>query len=165
MDKQAESKRPGCRLWLRILLGVSLALNLLVLGLVVGAALRFGGADRMRPQQSLGAILYRQLPREDRRSLRAQLRASPADRAERRRAEADAVADALRATPFDARRLRQLLAERVRRGEEWQSAVQRAWMTRIEAMSDAERAAYADRLQSAMTSRQRGEKRPVAGSE
>jgi len=154
-----ETKPPKTRLWVRVLLGVSLALNLLVLGLVGGAMLRFGGPEGMRaPPRSVGAALFRELPREDRRALRSGAGESHDQRHARLKADAEALGAALRATPFDAGAMEILLEGHAKTRADSHMFLQRAWLDRVVAMSDAGRQAYADRLERAL-SRTRGKDR------
>ncbi|MGD9864339.1 MAG: periplasmic heavy metal sensor [Pseudodonghicola sp.] len=156
-----DRKPPRMRPWLRVLLGVSLALNLLVAGLAVGAAIRFGGGpERVRPPMPLGALLYRELPREDRKTLRDRNLGAREERAARRRADAEELNAALRAVPFDQARIEAFLTRDAARQAGLEEAMRHAWLARVAAMSDADRAAYADRLQQAMA----GQNRP-AGKE
>lgn len=151
-----QPKPPRMRLWLRILLGVSLALNLMVIGLAVGAALRFGGPDGMRPpppERSIGALLFRELPGKVRRDLRKQMELSPADRRLREREDVAQIGRALREVPFDPDPVIALLDERSKAQTDWVIAVQDAWLDRVNGMSDAERAAYADRLEAVVSRR------------
>lgn len=151
MTEPADTKPPRTRGWIRILLGVSLALNLAVIGLAVGAALRLGGpgADR-RPPPPVGALLYRELPREDRRLLRSHAIGDRDTRHARRQADALAVDAALRATPFDRAALQAVLDRQAQHRIDRQRSVQRAWLERVSRMSAEDRAAYADRLQEAL---------------
>ena len=55
-------------LWMRVLLGVSLALNLAVIGLAVGASFRLLGPDGPLPH-TFGGALIRALPAEDRHEI------------------------------------------------------------------------------------------------
>lgn len=154
MTDVTDRKPPRMRPWLRILLAVSLALNLAVAGLAIGAAIRFGGPERGHPPAPpLGALLYRELPREDRRALLADRLGSREDRAARRQADAAEIDAALRAVPFEAARVEAFLAEQARRHSDIERSMREAWMQRIGGMSDAERAAYADRLAEALTRR------------
>ncbi len=146
-----EFKPPKTRLWVRVLLGVSLALNLLVLGLIGGAMLRFGGPDGMRtPPRSVGAAMFRELPRADRRALRTGAGETHDQRHVRLKADAKALGAALRATPFDAAAMATLLEGHAKTRADFHISLQRAWLDRIATMSDAERYAYADRLERAL---------------
>lgn len=148
MDTPAPAPQSsGSRWWLRALLIVSLALNLAFIGLAVGAAMRPGGPDGRRPQASIGAALFRAMPPEDRAALRDQMRQMrEADRGEARSAEAAAIVEALTRTPFIADELAAVARSQMTRHTDWFTAAQDAWLARIEAMSPADRAAYAQRL-------------------
>lgn len=150
MTEQTDRKPPRMRPWVRVLLGVSLALNLAVAGLAVGAAIRFGGPEKMRGPQPLGAMLYRELPRQDRRALRDDNFGSRAERVERRRADNAELDAALRAVPFDPERVAAFLDEQASRHHDLEQAMRKAWLLRVEGMSLSERAAYADRLAEVM---------------
>lgn len=148
-----ENKPPKTRLWVRVLLGTSLALNLLVLGLVAGAMFRFGGPDGMRsPPRSIGAAMYRELPREDRRALRSGKSSTQYQRHGRLKVEAAAVDTVLRATPFDPVAMQALLEDHATARAGFHMSLQRAWLDRVSAMSDTDRHAYADRLKRALNS-------------
>lgn len=154
MENANQVVKQPVRLWLRVLLGVSLALNLLVVGLVGGAILRFGGPDGMRPPpRTIGAVLYRELPKEDRRAVFAGSKRTHKERHERQKADAQAVSAAVRATPFDAVELAAVLDRQAARRTGFQKSVQQVWLTRVGAMSEAERLAYADRLERALNRR------------
>lgn len=68
----------------------------------------------------------------------------------RHKADALAVNTAIRATPFDVTALEAILSEQAARRSDFQGSVQQAWLNRIAGMSDAERQAYADRLEHAL---------------
>lgn len=153
MTEEIDRNPPRMRPWLRVLLGVSLALNLAVAGLVVGAMIRFGGPGGMRPPMPLGAMLYHELPRDDRRALREEIHGARAHRAERRRADFRELDAALRAVPFDRARVADVLAAQSARHKDLEQEMRAAWLRRVAAMSEAERAAYADRLAEALTRR------------
>ncbi len=156
MAETEPHRTPRMGRWSRVLLAVSLALNLLVAGLVVGAMLRFGGPEgARRPPPSLAATLYRALPRDDRRAVRESMRDAPQARIQARRAGARDLAAALRRTPFDSAQVQRLVAEQTRAHDIWQHAVLAAWLARVDAMSDAERAAYAGRIEEFMSKRRR----------
>lgn len=145
------------RLWLRVLLGTSLALNLLVLGVVAGAAFRFGHPDRYGgPPRSLGSALYRALPDEDRKHLWSNRTKGYESRRDRRFSDVEAVTAALRASPFDAGALDGILTEQINMRQAHHLALQKTWLDKIETMSEAERLAYADRLEAMMRRKGKG---------
>ena len=133
---------------LRWVLVVSLALNLLVAGLVVGAALRDDGPRR---HMEIGpGPLAKALSEADRRAILAELRerpgVGPPGREERRQAMAEVLA-ALRTEPFDRERAEAALASQAERLATVERAIQDAMIARVASMSPEERAAFADRLE------------------
>lgn len=141
----------------RILLAVSLALNLLVLGLLVGALLRGGGgehpAEARMPSslRALGATPFLLALSEADRDL---LLADAGQRGDDLRANraalrdgVDAMVRALRSEPFDAGTFRRLAADQRRAAAARQALGEDLLMARIEAMSPEARQAYADRLE------------------
>ncbi|MCX7889101.1 MAG: periplasmic heavy metal sensor [Rhodobacteraceae bacterium] len=142
---------PGAPRWMRVALVVSLAANLLVAGVVVGAMLHGpdGGPRGAIGDIGLGPFTGAFAP-EDRRAMRDDFLARAADfRAMRDREHADfaAVLAALRAEPFDRAALeaalgslRDRLAQRMDLGRD-------IMLDRLSAMTPAARAAFADRLE------------------
>lgn len=136
--------------WMRVLLVVSLALNLLVAGLLLGDALTGGGPGRgPRPAELALGPVARALHEEDRQAILEDLRGHPGlrpiGRGEREAGLAE-IAAAVRAEPFDPERLRQALATQTERVAQAQAAVQEAMVARLAGMDPMERAAFADRL-------------------
>lgn len=135
----------------RIVLVLSLALNLLVAGALVGRYASHGGAfDRHQGRyEPIGGPLTGALSQEDRREITRQMRDMRHDKIPdkaARRAVYEALLADLRAEPLDSAaiadhmaRQRDLLAERLAVG-------QALLLDRIERMSAVERAAFADRL-------------------
>jgi uncharacterized membrane protein len=140
---------------MRIVLVLSLALNLAVIGVAAGSALRFGGVGAMHPpaRGMVGALLH-EMPRSDRRQMR-DLARSRSDRADPRRDEMAAMAAALRAVPFDPAAVTELIGRHVERRAMFQTEMLAGWLDRVAAMSDSERAAYVDRLESTSGHRHR----------
>ncbi len=156
-ESQTSGKKLAAPRWMRVLLGLSLALNLLVLGLVSGAMVRYGGADGMRPPpRTVGATLFRELPPEDRRAIRDRsngmmmMNGMNMNHHERRMAAASAVSAAMRAKPFDRDALSAILEQQAAQRDGFETSVQQAWIERVANMTDAQRHAYAGRLEHAM---------------
>jgi uncharacterized membrane protein len=144
MAEQKERKWP----WMRILLIASLGLNLLFVGLVVGAALRFGGPDSMRPPpRSLGSALYRALPEDVRQEMRQHSRTGHDTRRKGGFKDVGVIVASLRAVPFDAEGLKTVLDRQLVQREAFHRSIQDKWFDQITSMSDEERASYADRLE------------------
>lgn len=148
----AQEKKPVTGRW-RWVLAISLGLNLLFVGLVAGAMLRADGKDRRggpdrAEMRGFGAPYMRELPRQERRALFEGLRDAGVlpNRADRR-AGHEALIVAMRAQPFDPSELEVLLRAQAEQMMNVREAVQGAWLRRVSMMTDAERAAYADRLE------------------
>ncbi|MDP5215657.1 periplasmic heavy metal sensor [Ruegeria sp. 2205SS24-7] len=136
------------RTWVKLLLGVSLALNLAVAGLAVGAMLRFGGDDHKRPMpKTVGSTLYRALPDEDRKALRTQTRDIHKARRGAKEGDLKAVIAVLDAEPFDPQALRDVIGKQAKARNAVFMEMQTAWIEQVLTMDDVERQAYADRLE------------------
>lgn len=134
-------------LWMRVLLGVSLALNLAVIGLAAGAALRlFGHGGPPLPPESFGGAIYRALEPGDRRELSARVRATVEPRNSRRE-DAASLVRALRAEPYDAAAVVAVLDAQSAARLGWREALQVAWLDQVASMNASERKAYADRVE------------------
>ncbi len=149
-DPKMDRKAPR---WMKIVLGLSLAVNLLIFGVIFGAAMRHGegwreaGGNGMRE----GFALLAALDREDRRAILREVR-TVQDRSARR-AQITQLLALLRAETLDVAALQELIAEQRSMGAQMQELMAASWTARIERMGAAERAAYADRLESWMSRR------------
>lgn len=139
----------------RIALILSLALNLLIIGLVVGALLAVGprsGSDGDPRLRALGLGPFAlALSREDRTAVQGRIDRD-AFRAERRALGASLVAlrEALLAEPFDRAAADAALARSRGSAEALQAQGHAALLDQIEAMSADERAELAQRLERAL---------------
>lgn len=135
---------------LKIVLAVSLALNLLFIGLIAGAAFRFGGKGGTQGPslQSYAAPYMRALPREQRKAMNETMRAEGAmpSRAARRKFYQD-VLEALRADTFDPASVMAAMVTQRDVVSGAQTAAQTAWLKVVSDMSPAERIVYADALE------------------
>ncbi len=144
-DPVAPPSGGGMKPWLRVLLGVSLAANLLIVGLAAGAALRFGSTKADRPPPPTGVTIYLSLPPEDRRALRSKMReVMPAPK--EREAEVRELARVLALTPFDQAALEEVMQVQSGQRAQFQSAMEAAWLEHVADMDDGTRAHYAERL-------------------
>jgi uncharacterized membrane protein len=139
---------------MKVLLAVSLAMNLGVLGLVGGAALR-GAGDRGRPDvRDIGFGPFSDaLSPQDRQELRrAFLRDGGNPRAMRQmmRAEVGTLLQVLRTEPLQEAGVRAAFSQFLQRGQERLELGQRLLADRIIAMSPDDRARFADRLEEVM---------------
>lgn len=141
---------------LKIALAVSVALNLAVAGLVAGAWLSSEGPRRAMPRDLAFGPFSEALTREDRRALRqAFLDSAPDMRGLRdgARAEFQSVIDALRASPFQPDALTQALAAIETRHADRLALGRGLIETRLAQMTEAQRAAFADRLERGLKAR------------
>lgn len=138
--------------WSRIALILSLALNMLLVGVLVGGALRDGdsrarkdGASMsLRPMiQALSPEMRRKIGREIGKNLWKERRRN----ANTVRVDLAPIIDVLRQEPFDPAALEAAFEQHLARLSNRQSIAQQVYRTHIAAMSDTERAAYADRLE------------------
>lgn len=144
---------------LRIALAVSVALNLLVAGVVAGAILREGGPrDRMVRDLDLGPFTEA-LSQADRAAIRRDFLARMPEMREARRAmraDFEALLALLRAEPFEADSLRQVMAGHRARMQERLDLGQDLLLQRLEAMPPEARRAFADRLEDRLRRGPRG---------
>jgi uncharacterized membrane protein len=139
---------------IKIALAVSLALNLLVAGLVGGAVLRRGGPDEAPAIRALGLAPFAiALPREGRDDMRHRIEAD----APRLRAERARIGDSLRevrrallAEPFDREAAEAALSNSREAAMALQAYGHDALLDTLEGMSAEERSAMAERLGRAM---------------
>ncbi len=166
-DPQTPEPKPGLP-WMRIVLFTSLALNLLVVGAVVGS--RFGEKEQPKNARDdrgqIGAAIGpygRALSKDDRRALgREFVKNAKELRATRQemRALGAQVVEALRAEPFDVAPIRGLLDQQIALGQNLQRKGQTLLVERIEAMSPEARAEFADNLEKML---KRGPRKPPRG--
>lgn len=162
MDDQQIPSRKGRGF--RWALGISLALNLIFVGVFAGAALRHMGDSGKGPgpqMQSFGAPMSRALPPDARRALRRQLRKELAGVLSRRERQAlyGQILTALRADPFDATDVSSLFAVQRDVAGQVQDRAQEVWLEIVSGMSVEDRRLVADRLQEAL-SRSRKKRKP-----
>jgi len=163
-DDITEPKPSGMSGKIRALLFVSLALNLLVVGLVAGALLRFQRGDTMAgpPLGDLGYGPFAQaLTREQQGELRKDLVSRAGDLRDNRaeiRDDIEAFLTALRATPYDPVAVRTIAERQQERLSARQQIGQQILMDRIDAMTDHQRAEFADRLKQQLRRPLRGDR-------
>lgn len=147
---------------MRIVLVLSLALNLAVVGLIVGAGVagRFGDRPPRSFDFGLGPVA-RALEQDERRAIGRELRRDGALRGYDMRQGANDMVAALRAEPFVPDALRELMALQAAHVAQLQRSAQDALMDQIAAMTPDRRAAFAEALDQEL---QRGRTRGNEGS-
>ena len=153
----AEQGKPMSR-GLKVLLFGSLALNLLIVGVVAGLALSGGPRKEARDarRDANGLVLVRALPREARAELRARFDGKRADHgstAEGGPPTKEDILSALRASPFDSAAFAALVSRQTRSMAERGRLGQEALVEQITEMTDDERSAYADNVEEAFSRR------------
>lgn len=134
----------------KIALAISVALNLAVAGMVAGAFLSGDGPHKGMPRDLGFGPFSEALSPEDRRALRkAFMDKAPDFHATRdaSRAEFEALLATLRATPFDPAALTVALTAIQTRNADRLDLGRSLIETRLAQMSDADRLAFADRLE------------------
>ncbi|WP_299349957.1 periplasmic heavy metal sensor [uncultured Shimia sp.] len=142
--------KPGMKRWLRVVFTLSLALNLVIVGLIGGAALKFGRSgppphvmDRMS-MPILGALEH-QDRREIGRNIRKAYR-NDGKSAKPETASYETLIAVLEAEPLDVEALRvanQGLTDRV---SQRMRIAQEAWLDYVQTMTPEARVAYAARM-------------------
>lgn len=146
------------RRWLLPLLFVSLALNLMIVGIAVGWGLSHrGGPDGRDPRElrgTLGEPFFRALPEDSRRALIRDIgenRDRFRENRESLRARVQDFLAALRADPFDAEAVARLLDEQRTVALGRQELGEELLVKRLAEMTQAERNAYADRMEALLS--------------
>jgi uncharacterized membrane protein len=145
------------RKWTKVLLIVSLALNACFIGLIIGVKLTQDGMRPQRAPSAQGSLYLRALSHEDRRTLGQAMRSyHTREMRQMDRAGYENALVLLRATPFDKEALEDLMDDQTEASEERLEYAREALIAHLAAMSDAERAEFADALEHAL---KRGPKR------
>lgn len=151
---------PKKRRWLMPLLFASLAVNLLIVGLVVGWSFSDGRTERAKGpiRGVLGEPFARALPESARQSMRRDITQERGRFKESRdalRERFQAFLTALRSDPFAPDEINRLLKEQRQVGITRQEFGEELLLRRLSEMSTAERGAYADRLEQQLKSLRR----------
>ncbi|PIE12903.1 MAG: hypothetical protein CSA70_08070 [Rhodobacterales bacterium] len=162
-SNQGNEKPKPLRRGVRIVLFLSLALNLVVVGLVVGAVASHRDRDRHPPRfDRISGPLIRALSKQDKRFIGREMRnfyRASASKSVTLRAQYDDVLEALRADPFQVDVVQGVmdaqmdqLVGRARLGKS-------VLLDRLKSMTPQERAAFADRLEEELERPRRDKKR------
>lgn len=163
MTDTTPPETPRTHRWVKILLALSLGLNLLILGMIVGTVAKFRNPDSIVAQRALQArdLNYgpytQALTPADRRAIGRKLRDQSggeirAALPELRRGYRELLG-LLRSDTFDAESAGRIMSAQQRLGLRRQEIGQRLLLERLSAMSASERAGFADRLERALRHR------------
>lgn len=138
--------------WIKLALFSSLAVNVAVAGIVIGAAVRYGpDSDRRPPRMDdLSGPYTRALTSDDRRAIGRRIRQEQRDLMPNRAAlqtEFAAMLSALRATPFAPDDVGAILARQRNIGEKRSELGHQLLLEHLTAMSDVQRVGFARRLE------------------
>lgn len=155
---------PQPRRLTRMLLIGSLALNVLIIGVVGGAAVSIRGAgDKGSVSDKFGSPHIKALTFEDKRevgrAIRSAYRKSNVDHRSDHQHYKEAL-EILRSSPLDEAALRNLVGTLDQAGERRRAMARDVFLTKILSMSDAERTVYADRLEDVLTRGPKDKKHP-----
>ncbi|WP_127115083.1 periplasmic heavy metal sensor [Shimia sediminis] len=145
-------KKLGMKRWLRVVLVLSLTMNLVVIGLIGGAALRFGKSGPPHMSGPDGLPIISALDRADRRDIGKSIRKASralgdrAARAEKDKAHYQRIADMIEADPVDTDALRAAGAALDDRMSQRRQIAQDAWINKVAGMNLEDRKSYAARL-------------------
>lgn len=152
--------RPGAPLWMRVTLVISLALNLLIAGAVLGGiAGHRGRVAAGMPRDAASAIYLGALPEEGRARLTEHFRRTAPPLSERRaafRSELAATLELLRAEPFDAEAFAARISHQRSLMDERAQAGDALFVDLLARATPEERRAYADRLETMLRRLRRG---------
>lgn len=157
----ADSAPPvaGCPRWLKIVLGLSLGLNLAILGTLAGFWLR-NDPPRDRPSSMGYAVPYViALPRDVRHGVFGAIRSDETlPKRGARRAHYSDMIEVLRAEEFDQDRAKAILSLQGGEAARIQDVSQAAWLAAVAEMDPSERSAYAERIEKVVSRGKRGKK-------
>lgn len=145
--------RKRSRIAVRLLLFVSLAANLAVAGVVIGAMAKHPHRDGPPRADRIGGVFSYALTHEDRREIgremMQQVRANRPERGEVK-AEFQRILTALRSDPYDGTALEESMQNQLREAMRRQDIGQKLLVQRISQMTPDERADFAGRLEEAL---------------
>ncbi len=151
------------RNWMRIALVGSLALNLLIVGIFLGAKLSGDGPGDRRGGHNLPiGVLGQALDRDDRRALGAAFRKEMRKTrgAEATRVDGARFLEVLRAPEFSAAELEELMSNQFARSRASFEVGRVLLLEKITEMTPEERAAYADRLEEGVMRKLKNKRKP-----
>ncbi|MEM6310374.1 MAG: periplasmic heavy metal sensor [Pseudomonadota bacterium] len=144
----------GTPFWVKLLLGVSLALNLLIVGAVGGTMYRVSKSVQ-GGMPGPGIAFLGALEKDDRRAVLRALRGENRDARRDGGQRAREVLATLRSDNFDSAAFGALLKAQSEQGFAVQGKIRDQLVMQVGAMDPAARAAYADRLEAILSKRGR----------
>jgi hypothetical protein len=159
MAEKTEPRKKSSGLWLKLVLFTSLAINLLIVGMMAGAVLRGGPGDsRTEPHRSairdlgLGPFGLA-LSSESRRDIGSAIAGKGDELRQNRqeiRVQIDTLLTVLRQTPYQPETVREILTVQQHRLFQRQDIGRELLLSNLEEMGPVARAEYADRLEKSL---------------
>ncbi len=150
MSDQTKKTVKPMRRWIKALLAVSLALNLLVIGAVGTAVYSFKSSKGPFEARSASFSHYaRALSRQDRKAIGREIRRemkSLRAQTPKRRETHQALQSALMADTYDRKTVHALIIEHHESGLKYQQIAQRLFLERLDSMTADQRREFAERL-------------------
>lgn len=143
-----EQTKSGMRPWLKLLLAVSLALNLVVIGIVAGSAWRFrdGPGKGQRPPMLMGFV-FKDLGRKEVNALMLAQAEDGEHPREQHRREFQQIITLLSEETLDSVAIQTIFDSHVVETQGLLHSVARTWVQRLEGMSFEQRLKLAGRMQ------------------
>jgi len=155
-NDQNTTPRSRMRPWLKVVLALSLALNLAVIGIGAGAVWRFqgGGHDKGGPPM-LGRFIFKDIGGQEVRRLVQDHGGASDNVRNRRRGEMEQIIVLMRADELDLPAVSVIVDTHIVETNGFMRAVADAWEQRLEGLSLKERRRVADRMQHQLDHRSR----------
>lgn len=154
--EQNTGQRSGMRRWLKVVLALSLALNLVVIGVSAGTAWRFHGGEHERGGPSvLGRFILSDIGGKEIRRLVKDQTGDRGSARERRRAEMEQMIILVQADPLDTAAVKAIVEGHILENNSFMRAVAQAWEQRLEGLSLTERRHLAERMQHGLDHRRK----------
>ncbi|OIQ46214.1 MAG: hypothetical protein BM558_00085 [Roseobacter sp. MedPE-SW] len=148
--KSEQNRTPGSgmRPWLKGVLALSLALNLIVVGIGAGAAWRFhGSGHKMEGPPMLSRFIFKDMGGREVHRLVLKQAGETGNVRNRRRAEMEQIIALIRAKELDVTAVRSIVEAHIVENNGLMRTVAEAWEQRLEGLSLKERSELADRMQ------------------
>lgn len=154
MDQEKQTVKVSTRRWVKVLLALSLTLNMLVIGTIGGAAVSFkrGGGPHSFRDISYGPY-SRALSHADRKEIGAALRREAGafrGNMPKMRAAYQALLDVLQADEYDRSKVHELVRAQQEIGLKRQEIGLRLLLERLDSMTNQQRQKFAKRLKHAL---------------
>lgn len=161
-NDQKSPQRSGMRPWLKVVLALSLALNLAVIGIAAGTAWRFHGKEdhhRGKPPM-LSRFIFKDMGRQELRRLVKDHGGETGGLHNRRHNEMEQMIAQMRADELDTAAVRAIVDAHLVETHSFMRGVADAWERRLEGLPLKERRGLADRMQQQLDNRPHHPKGP-----